>query len=69
MLESSRVRGMGSSSCTPLDDGVRTGGASMSTKFTVLRGVVRVAALRLTAARVMSCSCRPELEREARDDP
>lgn len=25
--------------------------------------------LRLMAARVMSCSCRPELESEARDDP
>jgi hypothetical protein len=52
-----------------LDDGVRTCGASISTKFTVLGGVVRVAALRLMAARVMSWSCRPELEREARDDP
>ena len=52
-----------------LDDGVRTGADSISTKFTVLRGVVRVAALRLLAARVMSWSCRPEREREARDDP
>jgi hypothetical protein len=42
---------------------------SMSAKFTVLRGVVRVAALlRLMAARVMSCSWRPELESAVRDE-
>lgn len=53
-----------------LEDGVRVCVVSMSTKFTVLRGVVRVIAwLRLMAARVMSCNCRPELESEARDDP
>jgi hypothetical protein len=42
---------------------------SMSAKLTVLRGVVRVAALlRLMAARVMSCSWRPELESAVRDE-
>jgi hypothetical protein len=41
----------------------------MSAKLTVLRGVVRVAALlRLMAARVMSCSWRPELESAVLDE-
>jgi hypothetical protein len=52
-----------------LDCGVRIS-FSTSAKFTVLRGVVRVAAwLRLMAARVMSCSWRPELETAVRDEP
>jgi hypothetical protein len=51
-----------------LDCGVRIV-FSMSAKLTVLRGVVRVAALlRLMAARVMSCSWRPELESAVLDE-
>ena len=37
-------------------------------KLTVLRGVVRVARLRLRAERVMSCNWRPERESEVRDE-
>lgn len=40
----------------------------MSAKFTVFRGVVRVARLRLSADRVMSCNWRPELVRDVRDE-
>lgn len=42
-----------------------------SAKFTVLRGVVLDEAflLRLMAARVMSCSWRPEVPNEIEDDP
>jgi hypothetical protein len=40
----------------------------MSTKFTVFRGVLRVACLRLRAERVISCNWRPELDGKVREE-
>jgi hypothetical protein len=51
-----------------LDEGVCTW-FSTSAKLTVLRGVVRGAALRLMAARVMSCSWRLERVGAVREEP